>query len=713
MRSGPPPNLEGRVLGGRYRVFRAIGEGGMGAVYAALQLDLQRRVAIKILHGAEHLSPESVGRFRQEALAAAELGHPNIVQVTDFQVNPGEPPFLVMEMLEGESLQALLERERVLPQERAAFIAAQVLAALAAAHATRIVHRDIKPGNVFLTRTPAMGDLVKVLDFGIAKVVREADDGPLSAAGRIVGTPAYMAPEQARGSDVDARADLYSLGACMFEMLAGRRPFPEEGDAAVSARNAPVSARNAPPLASVAPRVDPRLAAMVDRALSPDRNARPASALEMLRAISPSVRAPSSGDVSAGHTQRSEESGSGSAPSTERMHAPPTHPSSPPQPSPPPQPSSAPRASPSHASRAVELPRPPVSANARGALVGVAAFAALAIVAGAAFCIVWARQRTVAPSPPSSASSLPVRAPPAPTAYRLWYSRAEPLPGAFVGDATEDFAGGFSESTDPTGRTPALYFAVIDGATMQPAWRTKPLDLLTPAQLGVVGQRVLVATGVHEVTVYDAATGDVLHVIDTVLPVVQLCTPIGSTKEVWIELEKSRELTLDVEAASSRDTTGAPPGCRYRNPFGKARAPRPTSDAHATVENRRVGDRWVQLLVEGGLAVHSSRADNHDEVVEGFTMPSLKPIWSRRDPPTMRYPHVIDLLGGRAFLQDNTQLECVDASNGTSLWKAATKMTTLTRLNASATRVYLVGAGGVLVLDAKTGQTVGTFGPVI
>jgi len=285
MRSGPPPNLEGRVLGGRYRVFRAIGEGGMGAVYAALQLDLQRRVAIKILHGAEHLSPESVGRFRQEALAAAELGHPNIVQVTDFQVNPGEPPFLVMEMLEGESLQALLERERVLPQERAAFIAAQVLAALAAAHATRIVHRDIKPGNVFLTRTPAMGDLVKVLDFGIAKVVREADDGPLSAAGRIVGTPAYMAPEQAVGRPVDTRSDIYAIGILLFEMLTGRRPFEDPDPQMVMRQHV----RQPPPrldeITPGAPWCTPYMLALVGGALVKEPEHRYQSAAQMIAVL--------------------------------------------------------------------------------------------------------------------------------------------------------------------------------------------------------------------------------------------------------------------------------------------------------------------------------------------------------------------------------------------------------------------------------------------
>jgi serine/threonine-protein kinase len=283
-------SFEGRVLGGRYRLERLLGEGGMGGVYSAVQEDLQRRVAVKVLLG--ELSLEDVMRFRQEALAAAALGHPNIVQVTDFQSLPGEPPFLVMEALEGESLQDVMKRRGPLPAERTVFIAVQILAALAAAHAARIIHRDIKPANVFLSRTPASSDVVKILDFGIAKFLRDGTaqrggGGPRTATGIILGTPSYMAPEQALGMDVDARTDLYAVGACMYEMLSGRKPLV----ATTTGELLFAIARRAPaPLASVAATTDARLAALVDRALAKDPGGRPRTALDMIDALAPWAR---------------------------------------------------------------------------------------------------------------------------------------------------------------------------------------------------------------------------------------------------------------------------------------------------------------------------------------------------------------------------------------------------------------------------------------
>ena len=274
--------LQGRLLGGRYRVEQLLGVGGMGAVYAGVQEDLQRRVAIKVLHG--ELSLDDVVRFRHEALAAAALGHPNIVQVTDFQTPPGEPPFLVMEALDGVSLRALIEKHGRLPAERTVFIAVQILAALAVAHKAQIIHRDIKPANVFLSNTPASDDVVKLLDFGIAKVLREGAQSPQTVRGAILGTPAYMAPEQALGMIVDPRVDLYAVGACMYEMISGRRPLlgTTSGELLLAI------AREVPPkLHTLVPDVDARLSDLVDRALSKDPERRPKSAAEMIEALSP------------------------------------------------------------------------------------------------------------------------------------------------------------------------------------------------------------------------------------------------------------------------------------------------------------------------------------------------------------------------------------------------------------------------------------------
>jgi len=272
--------LEGRLLGGRYRIQHLLGEGGMGAVYAAEQVDLGRQVAVKVLLG-ERVEAGDLVRFKQEALAAARLGHPNIVQVIDFHAVPDEPALIVMEMLEGESLHARLAREARLPPERAIFIASQVLAALSVAHAAGFVHRDIKPANVFLTRTPAMSDLVKVLDFGIAKA--SALGGVVTAPGAVLGTPEYMAPEQALTGSGDHRIDIYALGVCLFEMLAGQRPHQAKSYDEVLAV---LSGAPLPRLASLAPDVPGKLADVVDRALSRDPRHRPQRALEMLELLS-------------------------------------------------------------------------------------------------------------------------------------------------------------------------------------------------------------------------------------------------------------------------------------------------------------------------------------------------------------------------------------------------------------------------------------------
>ena len=196
--------LSGRTLGGgAYRIGRLLGEGAMGAVYEGVQEALGRTVAIKILHASQgQLRQDQFARFQREAKTAAGLGHANIVQITDFQWLPGEPPFLVMERLVGQSLGGAMARGGRLAPQRVSFIAAQVLSALHAAHQAGIVHRDIKPDNVFLTLMAMVNDIVKVLDFGVAKLL---DEAPLTMVGAMIGSPAYMPPEQAFGRDVEQR----------------------------------------------------------------------------------------------------------------------------------------------------------------------------------------------------------------------------------------------------------------------------------------------------------------------------------------------------------------------------------------------------------------------------------------------------------------------------------------------------------------------------
>ena len=275
----------GRVLGGKYRLERVLGEGGWGAVYEARQTDLGRRVAVKVLHTNLALTDEGVARFQREAKAAAALGHPNIVQVTDFQSNPGEPPFIVMEYLDGRTLTAALAENARLPQQRVAFIAQQILSALGAAHAAGIVHRDVKPDNIFLVEMSGLEDIVKVLDFGVAKLKGEGAE--LTGGGALLGSPAYMAPEQIRGGSVDARADLWSLGVCMYRALTGRMPFEASS---LHALMMTITDSEPAPVSSTRSDVDPGLVAVVERAMHKDAAGRFASAEEMSRALEPYAR---------------------------------------------------------------------------------------------------------------------------------------------------------------------------------------------------------------------------------------------------------------------------------------------------------------------------------------------------------------------------------------------------------------------------------------
>jgi tetratricopeptide (TPR) repeat protein len=216
--------LLGATLGDRYRILSRIGVGGMGAVYRALHTALKREVAIKVLLPDFGGKDEFVRRFEREAESASRLTHPNIIGVTDFGRTAEGLLFLVMELLDGESLAAVIRKGPVSPA-RALPILRQVLDGLGHAHAAGIVHRDLKPDNVMLVTRDGKPDVVKILDFGIAKVTDPAGGEVLTQAGVIFGTPEYLSPEQALGDRVDARSDLYATGVIAFEMLTGRRPF--------------------------------------------------------------------------------------------------------------------------------------------------------------------------------------------------------------------------------------------------------------------------------------------------------------------------------------------------------------------------------------------------------------------------------------------------------------------------------------------------------
>jgi tRNA A-37 threonylcarbamoyl transferase component Bud32 len=213
--------MVGQLLDGSYEVLRVIGEGGMGKVYEARHTRLHtKRFAVKLLHQELARQPDVVTRFQREAEAASVLTHPNVVGVYDVNTSADGRPYIVAELLQGEDLGSYLDRLGKLHTVEAVHIVRQVCHALGAAHAHGIVHRDVKPENVFLAGPNAT---VKVLDFGISKVL-ETSDG-LTKTGTVMGTPDYMAPEQARGDRVDSRADIYAVGAILYRALTGRKPF--------------------------------------------------------------------------------------------------------------------------------------------------------------------------------------------------------------------------------------------------------------------------------------------------------------------------------------------------------------------------------------------------------------------------------------------------------------------------------------------------------
>ncbi|HSD87054.1 MAG TPA: protein kinase [Kofleriaceae bacterium] len=220
----------GSIIDGRYKVTELIGEGGMGKVYLAEHVEIGKRVALKVLHPSYSRMPDLVERFRREARAASKIGHPNIVDVTDSGSTPDGSVYFVMEYLEGVELGSAIEREGALDIARALRITTQICRALSAAHREGIIHRDLKPENIYLITRGGEADVVKVLDFGIAKTTEAeaARERRLTSPGMAMGTPEYMAPEQAAGRPADARTDVYSLGAIMYEMVTGVPPY--QGD---------------------------------------------------------------------------------------------------------------------------------------------------------------------------------------------------------------------------------------------------------------------------------------------------------------------------------------------------------------------------------------------------------------------------------------------------------------------------------------------------
>jgi serine/threonine protein kinase len=288
----PPDPYIGRSLhDGAYVIEQKIGSGGMGSVYRASEPAANRRVAIKILHAKLAARKDLVSRFRREAMAMSHLSHPNTVRVLTYGELEDGSLFIVMEHLEGRNLNQVVRREGPLPVDRAVHVLVQACGALQEAHAYGIVHRDLKPENIFIcpSHVPGQREIAKVLDFGLAKVTeRELRPGSvmLTQEGMVFGTPEFMSPEQAQGKTLDARSDIYSLAAILYEVITGKLPF----DAKTPMEHIQLHVTRAPiPLDERVPnkKFPPGLGAVIAKALEKKPDQRYASAADFARALQP------------------------------------------------------------------------------------------------------------------------------------------------------------------------------------------------------------------------------------------------------------------------------------------------------------------------------------------------------------------------------------------------------------------------------------------
>jgi len=252
---------------GKYRIIRLLGEGGMGAVYEGENTRIHRRVAIKVLHAGVSEMPDVVARFEREAQAAGRIGSEHIVEVLDLGTLRGGDRYMVMEFMDGDSLAQRIRQRGSMSAKDLYPVARQLLDALSAAHNAGIVHRDLKPDNVFLLRSRrGQPDFLKLLDFGISKFSSGPGGLSMTRTDAVMGTPYYMAPEQAKGAkDIDHRVDLYAAGVILYEALAGRVPFLADTFNELLFK---IVLEKPEPLAKVAPHVDPVLAGIVETAMA-------------------------------------------------------------------------------------------------------------------------------------------------------------------------------------------------------------------------------------------------------------------------------------------------------------------------------------------------------------------------------------------------------------------------------------------------------------
>ena len=273
----------GDTIEGKYRIVRLLGEGGMGAVYEGENVRIHRKVAIKVLHAAVAAKADVVQRFEREAQAAGRIGSEHIVEVLDLGNLPEGERYMVMEYLDGESLGERIKRKKRLTPHEVGHLLHQLLEGLHAAHAAGIIHRDIKPDNVFLMNNKGnQKDFVKVLDFGVSKFNALDSEMSMTRTGAVMGTPFYMSPEQARGGKIDTRSDLYSVGVVVYQAVTGRVPFHAETFNELVFK---IALESPEPAELVAPGLDPAFAALIVRSMVRDPAGRFQTAREFQAAV--------------------------------------------------------------------------------------------------------------------------------------------------------------------------------------------------------------------------------------------------------------------------------------------------------------------------------------------------------------------------------------------------------------------------------------------